>query len=113
MRRKSAERAMRMHRRLQTLPPRKQGTIMAALLANALATLLLDAVLAVVLTRAAHRAWRQRHLGPGHAVRSGLTPAVGWAVGTVAAYQAARACAVQVVDRRLRESYGGENPSPS
>jgi hypothetical protein len=96
--------AMRQARQIESLPPEEGGAIMALLLANALATIAVQAALAAVLARAARRGWQQRHLGPARAARSALTPAVGWAAGAAAAHEIARTWGVRALDRKLADT---------
>jgi hypothetical protein len=105
------ERATRQFRQVQALPPQERGAVMVGLLANAVATVLLQTTLAVVLARAARRGWQQRQLGPARAARTALTPAVGWTAGAAAAHQVARSWAVLALDRRLNAHAGPGTPS--
>jgi hypothetical protein len=47
----------------QAMPDEDRGLALAIMLANAFIVTLLNAVLAVLVARAAHRSWRSRRLG--------------------------------------------------
>jgi hypothetical protein len=107
------ERHARLSRDLQALPDQERGAVNAVFLVNALATVLLEITLAVVLARAARRGWRQRQLGPVRAAQAGLTPALGWAAAALGAYRVFRIWAWRVVNRQLAAHHGPELPPPS
>ena len=86
----------------------QRGVVVLAGLGCGLVTLVTDAALVVVATRAIRRGWRQRQLGPARAVAAGLAPAWGWAAGLIAAQAAAGTGAMWVVDRQL-----AAHPEPS
>jgi hypothetical protein len=79
----------------------ERGVVILAMLGYALAGLVTDAALAVVVARAIRRGWRQRQLGPRRAVAAGLAPSWGWAVGLIGAQAAAGTGAVWLVNRQL------------
>jgi len=79
----------------------QRGVVVLSGLGCGLVTLVTDAALVVVATRAIRRGWRQRQLGPARAAAAGVAPAWGWAVGLIAAQAAAGNGAVWVVNRQL------------
>jgi hypothetical protein len=68
----------------QALPPMQQGVVICVLLGNALLVVTLDGVVVVAVICGAIHSWRHRRLGPGAAMRTGLGPALCWALAATA-----------------------------
>jgi hypothetical protein len=89
-----------------------RGVVVLAMLGYALAGVVTDAALAVLVVRAIRRGWRQRQLGPARAMAAGLAPSWGWAVGLIGAQAAIGTGAMWVVNRQLA-AHPGLSGSPS
>ena len=85
-------------RRYQELPEQQRGLVMVALLANALATVILRAVLALAGIWSVRQCWRARRLGIATALQAGLSPALAVVVAANVAHWAVRTWAVRAVD---------------
>jgi hypothetical protein len=85
----------------------ERGVVILAMLGYALAGVVTDAALALVVVRAIRRGWRQRQLGPRQAVAAGLAPSWGWAVGLIGAQAAAGTGAMWLVNRQLTHAASG------
>jgi ABC-type Co2+ transport system permease subunit len=100
-RRLRRERVMRMAGHVQTLPPEQRGLVILVLLANAIVTIIMNAVLGVAVFRAGRRSWRHRQLGHFRALRAGWSTMLGLVVGVTAAYVVASLWTARIFDERL------------
>ena len=92
------ERTARFMRRYQELSDQERGLAVMALLANAVATLILRAVLAVAGIWSVRQCWRARRLGIASVLQAGFSPALAVAAAANIAHWAVRTWAIRAVD---------------
>jgi hypothetical protein len=71
----------------QTLPDYEGGVVLMTMWVNAVVATILNAVLAVIIARAAHRSWRYRRRGLACALRAGPRMTLVWVVGAMILHQ--------------------------
>jgi hypothetical protein len=82
----------------QTRPPMQQGLIVCVLLGNALLVVSIDGVVVVAVIRGAIHSWRDRRLGPVAAMRTGIGPALSWALAATAIQRVVAQGLIRAVD---------------
>jgi hypothetical protein len=92
------EQTARFMRRYQELSDQQRGLVVMALLANAVVTLILRAVLALAGIWSVRQCWRARRLGIASALQAGFSPALAVVAAANVAHWAVRMCAVRAVD---------------
>jgi hypothetical protein len=101
----------------QAMPDEDRGLALAIMVANAFIVTFLNAVLAVLVARAAHRSWRGRRLGLVAALRAGPRGTLLWvAAAMVLHQQVTRRLVLRAMERRglvLPQSAhpGGDEPT--
>ena len=112
--RQNRARAVRFSQDYQTAPVHERGVAFLALWANAMVATILNAVLAVVVIRAARTSWRNRRSGLACALRAGFSKTPVWVVSAMLIHQqVARLWVMPIVERIVPARPGSSLPPSS